>query len=367
MALLPSMRMPRRWRRHRLLIGATAVAVAARVFAGGASSRASLAEAGLNEPFLQGSPDGIRRWQALNAIAMAFNILMVSLPGRIDQEPAEDLSDGSSAASATRANADSLFAPAGWVFIIWLPIYVGEMAWNFFLQFRLGEDREAFEEHLINAACWFGVACFFQGLWCLTFRAVWRDSGKLWISTLSLGMAAAALGIVEQLLSECELPTRELKLAVQIPVQLHFAWLCAAALVNFNRQVAATPGALTAGFLTPVPAAIISDLIAAALACTLAIEREAPILAVVIALALAAVASQCSRRIREIDPYDVRLQPSQWDPADLSALQTPRRKVAEDLQSALRKLRLQHTASRVCSAVCGLTATGLLVRTAMAS
>ena len=57
----------------------------------------------------------------------------------------------------------------------------------------------------------------------------------MWVSALCLLGAAACLSQADAQLRLCELPDTWLRRAALLPVELHFGWVCAAALVNLNQ------------------------------------------------------------------------------------------------------------------------------------
>merc|ERR1711971_1465879 len=120
-------------------------------------------------------------------------------------------------------------------------------------------------------------------------------------------------------------------------------------------------------FLRPLPTAIVSDVLATLLGCWLAVQRDSPLIALVVSLALYAVSDQMERRMQELDPNDVRLTPGQWDPAALSSLETPGKREREALESALAELRCQYLMAGTTAAICAITAAVVLYRTASAS
>lgn len=234
-----------------------------------------------------------RRWQVLNVLAMVGNIIAVAVPGRLDSEPAEKLQSG--AATAGYLASRSYLAPAGWAFIIWAVIYLGESTWNFMLQFFVGGSSLQEDSLMLAAAAiWWTLACVGQGLWCATYRQTFRDAGLLWVSTLSLAVGAFGLLQADSSFRQCTSLPWWLAASARIPVAIHAGWLCTATLVNFNQTVAAF-ASVTDRQLGAL--AIASVAAAGALGCTLAISRVSPVLVLVPTWSLAAVSEGMRRRI----------------------------------------------------------------------
>lgn len=227
----------------------------------------------LEQPLISGLSHPAR-WQVLNTAFMIFNVFAVSQPGRLDQVPPDE--------TAKR----SFLRPAGYAFAIWGLIYLGEVAWFLVGQFFLpaGLDDVTF---YATASLWWAGACICQSLWCLTFRPAWRSSGLLWVSALCLGGAAFCLSRTDALLRMCSFPSGRLATLARGPIAIHFGWLCAATLVNFNGWAAELKQLPLSAMLG---LALASELGAALLGSCLALQRGSQALALTVAWALTAVA-----------------------------------------------------------------------------
>jgi len=193
------------------------------------------------------------RWQLAGAAAMALNIWAVGQPGRLDSEAAQQL-QAEKKGSVKLPEAQygrSQFTPSGWAFSIWGPIFMGETFFHLLLQFGTlftplsAAPFPAIRETLAKATpAWVG-ACLFQSLWCATFRPRYRMAGGkyLLISSACLVGAAASLGqyhgiVRESMLADEALGSSKTLALTLLPHSLHFAWVCAAMLVNTNGAIA---------------------------------------------------------------------------------------------------------------------------------
>lgn len=166
------------------------------------------------------------QWLGASALAFFLNVLVVSLPGRMDSDP------------ETRSM-PTLLAPAPWAFIIWAVIYLGELVG--LVRQACCSDASRNERYASAATAW-SAANVAQTLWCFTFRPWALD--MLWLSAMMLGTIAACLFPAQlklrRLTSTVDYST------VTLPRSLHLGWATAATLVNLNSYVSASFGPATA-------------------------------------------------------------------------------------------------------------------------
>ncbi|KAG5189645.1 hypothetical protein JKP88DRAFT_300907, partial [Tribonema minus] len=223
-------------------------------------------------------------WQVLNAVTYLLNFAAVRVPGRLDGRQW----------SQDAATQQRYFAPAGWAFAIWAPIFAGELLFVIYQALPLARVRTSW--WLAELSPYFSGAMLLQTLWCGAFRPWARAAGLnlQWIPALLLGLGAAALGgahgILVQALEDSELSPLSYALAF-VPLALHFGWLTAAALVNANGFVAA---AAPRSHAVKASAAIASIYLAVLVGAAVTFARRDPIYAAVIAWALAAIADEAA-------------------------------------------------------------------------
>ena len=119
----------------------------------------------------------LARWQWVNIAAFAVNVVSVAIPGRIDDEMAEQMKKEAKARKKRPSVAPgvpkdsiyrSLVTPAGWAFLIWPVIYLAESV------FTAAQASDALDPvstaAYSSAAPWWLLACALQSLWCVAFR-----------------------------------------------------------------------------------------------------------------------------------------------------------------------------------------------------
>ena len=146
--------------------------------------------------------------QLLIAACWALNMVAVAAPGRYDGQPAA--ARAREAAEARTPRTANLFAPAGWAFAIWAPIFLGE-----FLMMLLLTGVPA--SWLSSAAAEATTACTLaavrkaiapgwclgilaQVAWCLTFRPSVCGPKTLWLPATLLAATAVGLGFAHRAL-----------------------------------------------------------------------------------------------------------------------------------------------------------------------
>ena len=222
-------------------------------------------------------------WQVSLAAAWAMNNIAVAVPGRYDGQSAM-------AAEKPTAATVNLFTPAGYAFIIWAPIFIGE----WLMMLYLTNVKTPLGAAVAPGWC---AAAAAQSCWCATFRPNVCGPRSLWVPSLLLAATGAALSAAHRAIRRT--PHGALGNAlVRWPVALHFGWITAAALVNANNWLARTVVSVRA----KEAAAHASALVAVAAAAYVSVTTADPIYAGVIAWALGWVAFDGARAARGLVP-----------------------------------------------------------------
>uniref|UniRef100_A0A7S0Q3J2 Uncharacterized protein n=1 Tax=Coccolithus braarudii TaxID=221442 RepID=A0A7S0Q3J2_9EUKA len=231
-------------------------------------------------------------WQVLLAAAWVMNNIAVVVPGRYDGRSVMT-SEKPTAAGA------NLFTPAGYAFIIWAPIFLGEGLMMLYLtnvQTPLGAA-------VAPAWC---AAALAQSCWCAAFRPSVCGPRLLWVPALLLASTGAALGVAHRAIRTANVGALA-NCLVRVPVTLHFGWITAAALVNANNYLARTVASVRA----KEAAAHASSLAAVAAVAYVSHTTADHVFAGVIAWALGWVAVDGSRAARGLLP-EAPLDRVQW-------------------------------------------------------
>ena len=218
------------------------------------------------------------RWQLALSAAWATNMLAVAIPGRYDGRSAM-------AADKPTAATANLFTPAGWAFIIWAPIFLGE----WLMMLYLTNVPAAAPLGRAMAPGWIAAVSAQVG-WCATFRPSVCGPATLWLPAALLAATGAGLSVAHRAVrsSGGAAGLRGCANAlVRWPVTLHFGWVVAASLVNGNNWLARSGSALS----VREAAAYASVAAAVAVAAYVTATTRDPVFAAVIAWALAAVAA----------------------------------------------------------------------------
>lgn len=188
-----------------------------------------------------------------------------------------------------RSRSRTLIDPSGWAFAIWGPIYLGETA--FVATQLLSSHADAV---IPGITAPFAAANLFQSLWCASFRPSYLGDGmKKYISAGMLAGTAYSLSMVLEAGNSAAAADPTFQSWMLTPFVMHFGWVSAATLVNFNGSFAsdetASPRALTALGHS-------SALIAAALGVGVTMSMSAPVYGMTLAWALAACADGMKKR-----------------------------------------------------------------------
>jgi len=253
--------------------------------------------------------DGTIPWNALkiaNALSYAINFIAVSVPGRIDGQ-AQQSSDGKSSEKEGKEmeqlspgrNGRTLVAPSGWAFIIWAPIFAGELVFVISQLFLPETSPLAAVVRKISAP--FVMAQVLQTLWTAAFRPKYKGN-LMYISTGLLAGTAYSLSKAHAIIVSTPKLYSPLQYAQYfLPITLHFGWTTAAALVNLNGAVSMKESSSSnlvrwVGHLSVVAAT--------ALGIYISVERSAPVYGGVIMWALSAVADGMKKRLKNTEKED---------------------------------------------------------------
>ena len=138
-------------------------------------------------------------WTAVKVVHLAvyaFSLMSVSRPGRYDGQDPKEQSKGKDAASngmekmSTGKRGRSLVAPAGWAFIIWAPIFMGE---GIMVASLLALQESSPVATLMKQITGpYVVAQLFQSLWAASFRPKYKGLWRF-VSAMNLSGVAYAL------------------------------------------------------------------------------------------------------------------------------------------------------------------------------
>ena len=254
----------------------------------------------LNQTFTSGATS----WTVIkgaNLAAYGLSAISVSRPGRYDGQDARDkkASEGMEKLSSGKRGL-SLVPPAGWAFVIWAPIFLGELVMvGSLLNLSESSPVAPIVRQMTGP---YVAAQVFQTLWTASFRPKYQGRFKF-VSAINLSGIAYSLSLCHKAYAES--PTKPYATTDYwiyfLPISLHFGWTTAASLVNWNGMVAMEErvSAVTVAWLGHA-----SAIAAAVTGVVVTWNRSAPVYGGVIAWALAAVASGLSRRIQESEKED---------------------------------------------------------------
>ncbi len=256
--------------------------------------------------------------KGLNALSYGIGMISVGRPGRYDGAASVTETDGirkgPPSGDAARKGMEqmgpsrgrTLVPPAPWAFIIWAPIFLGEL---FMVTTPLVKSVSPRAEAVLRETAGpYALAQVFTALWTSSFRPRYGSRGGVYkyISALGLAGIAASLSIAHKAFatpSGSGLSGIEYVLYC-LPVSLHFGWTTAAALVNLNgmfslapsdKKVAKEEEAKTARNVALL--ANFSVVVATAIGVSITRSRNAPVFGGVICWALTAVAAGLKKRI----------------------------------------------------------------------
>jgi hypothetical protein len=233
--------------------------------------------------------------QVMNLLAISLSFYAATQPGRLDGRQSEDENKEMTEFMSLRRGG-TLVAPKGWAFIIWAPIFLGEFLFAATSLFTV-QDGTAMAGLLRKVSSGFILAQVFQSLWAATFRSKYVGRTKRVTTWMSAGMLTGIAACLNQAHTAYTSRNKVLmKNSIYfLPISLHFGWTTAAALVNWNGNLAVTvesPQILAVAGWTSV-------LVATAVGVYITLQRSAPVYGGVICWALSACADGMSDRLEE--------------------------------------------------------------------
>lgn len=248
--------------------------------------------------------------QGTNVLVYGLSVWSVSRPGRYDGQAAQanNKSVGDNADPAlegmrrmgTGKKGRSLLTPAGWAFIIWAPIYIGELV---MVSSQLALPEASPVTTVIREVTGsFVSAQLFQTLWTASFRPKYDQGIYKYVSAVSLSGIAISLSFCHAAFAKSDVPISTLDYWLYfLPLSLHFGWTTAASLVNWNGMYAHDDqsSAETVAWLGHA-----SVVAATAIGVGVTVLRNAPVYGGVLCWALTAVASGLGRRIKDTEKED---------------------------------------------------------------
>jgi hypothetical protein len=281
-------------------------------------------------------------WRIWNAAAFSLSLYAAFQPGRLDGRNAANNAD-KTLLDKQKERDKTMFVPEFWAFSIWPVIFLGELVLtygSFFLK-----NGSPLSTILQASSGGFVIAQVFQMLWAATFRPKyirqggfpsWISAGMLTGIALSLSVSHAKSHVSKWL----------------FPIAIHFGWTSAAALVNWNGNIAMVSGSAQ----TVAISAWTSAVVGAVAGVVVTVVRQAPVYGGTIAWALAACAGSMRRRLEERDRAIAKSKNShnKW---------FPKPSVEEEIRSAkgYYGARIQKWLCTIGSIVSGATAAWFLL------
>mmetsp|Transcript_7601 Transcript_7601/g.18609 ORF Transcript_7601/g.18609 Transcript_7601/m.18609 type:complete len:342 (+) Transcript_7601:255-1280(+) len=255
--------------------------------------------------------------KGVNALSYGLGFVSVGRPGRYDGAasvtekdgirkgtPQNDARKGMEQMGTSRGR--TLVPPAPWAFVIWAPIFLGEL---FMVATPLVTKVSPRAETILRETAGpFALAQVFTALWTASFRPKYGSKGGIYkyVSALGLAGIAASLSVAHKAFSGPSgsgLSGLEYVLYC-LPLSLHFGWTTAAALVNVNGMFALATSDKKASkeeeAKTARAVALLGNasvVLATAIGVSVTRSRNAPVFGGVICWALTAVASGLKKRI----------------------------------------------------------------------
>jgi hypothetical protein len=275
--------------------------------------------------------------QLAQAAAYSLNVFATAQPGRLDgqmQQEAllnndtenknktmktdsgdvtmnEETATSPVAVLSTGRRGRTLLAPKGWAFIIWGPIFIGELihVTTYFLLKEQSSSSSSAVTLLQRTAPGFVMAQIFQSLWAASFRPKYS---KGLLSLISFGMLsgiAISLNGPHAAICGHNHTSTLWYLLHGLPLTMHFGWTSAASLVNLNGSLAMmmmqdddddndSKSTNSARLITAVGHG--SVVVATTLGVAVTLVRTAPVYGAVICWALVACADGMADRCRSL-------------------------------------------------------------------
>lgn len=261
-------------------------------------------------PIFQDTALSLSTIQLLQVAAYSLNIFATSQPGRLDGPQQDSMTskstrDGTKDQTMSQAGALStgrrgrtLLAPKGWAFIIWAPIFAGELVYTVASCFVKENDAQLIRK----TSSGFIIAQVFQALWAASFRPKYKGAYSF-VSFAMLSGIAASLNGPHAAICRYEAQSLSTYALYGLPLSMHFGWTTAASLVNLNGCIAMMENS-SPKLITAVGHA--SAVAATTLGVVVTLSRGAPVYGGVIAWALLACADGMSDRLSETKDQDAK-------------------------------------------------------------
>uniref|UniRef100_A0A7S4EFU3 Uncharacterized protein n=1 Tax=Pseudo-nitzschia australis TaxID=44445 RepID=A0A7S4EFU3_9STRA len=265
--------------------------------------------------------------KGMNALSYGFSMYSVSRPGRYDGGASVKSEAGDSESSKPKTTKSSsgdmdaaqrgmeqmgtskgrtLVPPAPWAFIIWAPIFMGELVMVTAPILAPGSVSPVVEQALREISGPYLLAQIFQALWAASFRPRYENGIYKYVSAANLAGIAASLSLCHGAFATTSNNSQRslrsysgLEYALYfLPLSLHFGWTTAASLVNLNGMYAmATTNDKNATARSVAMLGHASVVLATAIGAGITWTRKAPVYGGVICWALVAVAAGLKQRI----------------------------------------------------------------------
>lgn len=257
-------------------------------------------------------------WSTLkwcNALIYALNVYATSRPGRFDNQPKQQSQEKNSeieSSSPTKSDQEarrcSLVAPAGWAFAIWAPIFTGE--WLASLAMLFLSQSNPLIPLLRHVTPNLIAAQLCQILWTASSRPRYGGTPDIFIAPALLTATAYALNSAHQAFALNPLNEKSVAsfratswpeyMILFFPLSLHFGWISAAALVNWNSSLAVATKDWKDNSRLLRWVGYASAAIATGVGIAVSVQRQAPVYGAVIAWALTACADTMRQRRHDL-------------------------------------------------------------------
>lgn len=250
-------------------------------------------------PVLQKSSLSLSTMKFLQLGSYSLNVFATSQPGRLDgpqqdsmTNPKNDAADKQVSALSPGRRGRTLLAPKGWAFIIWAPIFAGELLYTVGSFFVKDNEKDLIRE----TSSGFIVAQVFQSLWAASFRPKYEGASSF-ISFAMLSGIAVSLSTSHSAICRHTNTPIVSYLLFGLPISLHFGWTTAASLVNLNGCIAMMDSSSLSTLRNVGHASAVA---ATVLGVVVTLSRQAPVYGGVIAWALCACADGMKTRLTEL-------------------------------------------------------------------
>jgi hypothetical protein len=221
-----------------------------------------------------------------------------------EKKTSADIIDPAVAAISTGRHGRTLLIPKGWAFIIWAPIFMGELLHVATSCLLTSSSAAAGTIRLLQrTAPGFVIAQLFQSLWAASFRPKYKGLSSFISFAMLSGIAISLNGPHAAIAASAAhahdnnnvFLNLQTYLLHGLPITLHFGWTTAASLVNLNGCYAMMADS-SDKWLTAVGHA--SVVVATALGVAVTLSRQAPVYGGVICWALLACADGMADRLK---------------------------------------------------------------------